>query len=304
VFFLRKLFGIIELKQLYLCHHYANKEIMKYLNLDSQFEPFEQSIAFTAFVFNGGEPHIKIESDLTAIEEITITTRIKSFNDIGLLLLAVDALRRMQVKTINLFLPYFPGARQDRVMVEGESLTVKVYANLINELKLNSVTVFDPHSEVTPALLENVEVIANNSFVKHATKGLKNFCLVAPDGGALKKIYKTAQYLGGVPVVECGKTRDVSTGKLSGFKVYDDNLNGKTCVVTDDICDGGGTFLGLATALKERNAGKLILVVSHGIFSKGSGELAKVYDAIICTDSFSTLDDNAIKQIALKNVLE
>ena len=62
----------------------------------------------------------------------------------------------MHVKTINLFLPYFPGARQDRVMVAGESLTVKVYANLINDLKLNKVTIFDPHSDVTPALLEKV----------------------------------------------------------------------------------------------------------------------------------------------------
>jgi len=276
---------------------------MKYLNLDSQFQPFEKSIAFTAFVFNGGEPHIKIETDLTDVDEITITTRVKSFNDMGLLLIAVDALRRMHVKTINLFLPYFPAARQDRVMVTGESLTVKVYANLINELQLNSVMVFDPHSEVTAALLENVEVVTNNSFVKYATKDLEDFYLVAPDGGALKKIYKTAQYLGGVTVVECGKTRDVSTGKLSGVKVYHEDLKGKTCVVTDDICDGGGTFLGLATELKKHNAGKLLLVVSHGIFSKGSDELAKVYDDIISTDSFSTLDDTTIKQLTLKNIL-
>jgi ribose-phosphate pyrophosphokinase len=277
---------------------------MKYLNLDNQFQPFEKSIAFTAFVFNGGEPHIKIETDLTNVDEITITTRIKSFNDMGLLLIAVDALRRMRVKTINLFLPYFPGARQDRLMVAGESLTVKVYANLINELQLNRITIFDPHSEVTPALLENVAVVTNNSLVKYATEDLEDFYLVAPDGGALKKIYKTAQYLGGVPVVECGKTRDVSTGKLSGFKVYHEDLKGKTCVVTDDICDGGGTFLGLATELKKHNAGKLLLVVSHGIFSKGSTELAKVYDTIICTDSFNTLDDSTIKQLTLKTILK
>ena len=287
-----------------MCHHYANKEIMKYLNLDSQFEPFEKSIAFTAFVFNGGEPHIKIEEEVSEINEITITTRIKSFNDMGLLLIAVDALRRMHVKTINLFSPYFPAARQDRVMVGGESLTVKVYANLINALNLNKVTIFDPHSEVTPALIENVEVLNNNVFVKHATKDLEDFYLVAPDGGALKKIYNTAQYLGGVPVVECGKTRDVSTGKLSGFKVYEEDLKGKTCVVTDDICDGGGTFLGLATELKKHNAGKLILVVSHGIFSKGSDELAKVYDTIICTDSFSTIDDINIQHLTLKTILK
>lgn len=271
---------------------------MKYLNLDTQFQPFGKSIDFDAFVFNGGEPHIRIDK-ITTADEITITTRIKKFNDVGLLMIAVDALKRMEVKSIKLFLPYFPGARQDRLMTSGESLTVKVYADLINSLQLDKVTILDPHSEVAPALIDRIEIVSNNLFVQQVTKELENFYLVSPDGGALKKIYKTAQFVGETKVIECGKTRDINTGRLSGFKVYANDLDGKTCVVVDDICDGGGTFLGLAEKLKQHNAGKLILVVTHGIFSKGSKELSKVYDQIICTDSFSTLEDEKIEQIKL-----
>lgn len=284
---------------LYLRRYYAIK-IMQYLHLDSQFHPFGNSIAFQSFVFNGGEPHIRIEESLKGTEGITITHRIKTFEDMGVLLLAVDALRRMGVEKINLFLPYFPAARQDRIMTKGEPLSVKVYAELINNLDLNKLTILDPHSEVTPALLNRVEVLENHTYVKQIADQLEDFYLVSPDAGALKKVYKTAQYLGGVEVVEGAKTRDVKTGKLSGFTIHQEDLEGRTCLVVDDICDGGGTFLGLAEQLKAHNAGKLILFVTHGIFSKGSKELAKVYDQIICTNSFKSITDKKIEQIEIR----
>lgn len=272
---------------------------MKYLHLDPLFAPYEKSIAFEAFTFNGGEPHIKI-IDQNIGGEVTITHRINSFNDFGLLLIATDALRRMDVKLINVFIPYFPAARQDRVMVSGESLTVKVYADILNTQYYNKVQIFDPHSEVTPAVLDNVKVIENYDFVKQCLETIhEEVLLISPDGGALKKIYKVSEYLGGIEVVECSKKRDVKTGALSGFRVYEEDLQGKHCVIVDDICDGGGTFLGLAKALKEKNAGKLSLIVSHGIFSKGVKELQKQFDTIFTTNSFRNMEEEGVVQIKL-----
>jgi ribose-phosphate pyrophosphokinase len=270
------------------------------LNLDKNFRPFatEKEVEFQAFIFSGGEPHIKINPDF-AYEAITITHRINSFNDLGLLLLAVDALRRMNVKTINAFIPYFPAARQDRVMIAGEPLSVKVYADIINALNLNKITVFDPHSEVTPALLDNVEVIYNYDFIKKVLAKIgTNVKLISPDGGALKKIYKVSEYLGGIDVVECSKSRDVKTGKLSGFKVYDDDLKGIDCLIVDDICDGGMTFIGLAEELKNKNAGKLYLAISHGIFSKGF-ENMNVFEKIFTTNSFKDIDHEMVDIIKI-----
>ena len=128
--------------------------------------------------------------------------------------------------------------------------------------------------------------------------------LISPDGGALKKIYSTSKYLGGIPVVECGKSRDVQTGELSGFKVYEDDLKGKTCIVVDDICDGGGTFRGLAKELRKKNAGDLVLAVSHGIFSHGFEDLLSSYKKIFTTDSFNTVDHENVKQIKLGTILK
>lgn len=275
------------------------------LNLDPKFAPFQnqEEIKFQSFTFSGGEPHIKIAPDFDTNRKVTITHRLNSFNDLGLLCVTVDALRRMDVKIIDLFIPYFPAARQDRVMIPGEPLSVKVYADIINAMQLNKVYVFDAHSEVTPALLNNSTVIPNYTFIKAVLESIgNNVKLISPDGGALKKIYKVSEFLGGVEVVECSKSRDVKTGKLSGFKVYENDLQGMDCLIVDDICDGGGTFVGLAEELKKKNAGKLYLAVSHGIFNKGF-EVLNCFDGIFTTNSFKDFEGESVKVIGLDQLV-
>jgi len=276
------------------------------LNLDPSFTPLGENnlIEYKSFLFAGGEPHIKISNNFNVAAPVTITQRINSFNDLGMICITVDALRRMGVKEINLFIPYFPAARQDRVMIPGEPLSVKVYADIINAMALASVTVFDPHSEVTPALLNNCVTVSNHEFIKQVIENIgTEVKLISPDGGALKKIYKVSEFLGGAEVVECSKSRDVKTGKLSGFKVYADDLEGADCLIVDDICDGGGTFIGLAEALKTKNAGKLYLAISHGIFSKGFDELGKYFEQIFTTDSIKEVDHEGVTQIKLADIL-
>lgn len=271
-------------------------------NLDSTFEPLgENQVTFKSFTFSAGEPHIKILSDLNNVEKVTITTRVTSFNDMGLLLCAVDAVKRCGVKMIDLFIPYFPGARQDRVMIPGEPLTVKVYADLLNSLNLNEITVFDPHSEVTPAVLNDCKVVTNYKFIEKVIEKIgSEVLLISPDGGALKKIYKVSEYLGGIAVIECSKKRNVTNGKLEGFKVYEEDLSGQHCLIVDDICDGGGTFMGLADELKKKNAGDLYLAVSHGIFSKGLEHLKEKFTKVFTTDSFK--DVEGVVQIKLEEI--
>jgi len=271
------------------------------LNLDPSFSPVPgTAISFNAFTFYGGEPHIKINPDFDLTQKVTVTHRINSFNDLGLLCVAVDALKHMGISEIEAFIPYFPAARQDRLMISGEPLTVKVYSDIINSMNLRKVMVFDPHSEVTPALLNNCEVIPNYHFISQIIEQLgENVKLISPDGGALKKIYKVSEFLGGLEVVECSKNRDVKTGKLSGFKVYEEDLNGADCLIVDDICDGGGTFIGLAEELKRKNAGNLYLAVSHGIFSKGTEELQKHFTKIYTTNSFRDIEADKIELIKI-----
>lgn len=274
---------------------------MIFLNLDSTFRPYGNTeIKYEKFVFSGGEPHIKILDELNLDDEVCITQRINSFNDLGFVCMAVDALRRMGIGHVEALIPYFPAARQDRLMTHGEPLSVKVYAEIINQLKLKRVTIFDPHSDVTPALLENCKVITNHSFIKKALQQIQEpIVLIAPDGGALKKIYKLTEALGGAEVIQCSKQRDVNNGKITGYKVYADDLSGKTCLVVDDICDGGATFIRLAQELQNKNAKQLYLAVSHGIFSKGYVELLQYYNTIFTTNSIKDIAETGVKQIKI-----
>ena len=283
---------------------------MKYLNLTPNFDPLHSNlrgkIEFEEFTFKGGEPHIKLDMGsiphrylADSAEEVTITQRIGSFNDMGLLEVAVDALKRINPNIkLHLFLPYFPGARQDRLMVQGEPFTSAVYVKLLVNMGFASVTSFDLHSDVVSGMfaMTNTQFkqIPNYRFVLEVLKDLypqrdaKLPLLISPDAGSNKKILSLAKYLtqlNKLDIVKCDKTRDVRTGEITNFDVYTDDLNGKDCIIVDDICDGGGTFLGLAKELKNKNCGKLYLVVSHGIFSKDINGLLKVFDKIYTTDS-------------------
>src|SRR3990167_5040219 len=280
---------------------------MKYLNLSKGFNPYCANqfsvIDFETFTFSGGEPHIRI-TDGVDDDDITITHRINSFNDIGLLCVAVDALKRIGFnRNLNLFIPYFLGARQDRVCNDGESLTVKVVADIINSLGFNNVSIFDPHSDVTPALIKNCNVIKNHNFVRECLndinkdKSMQDIYLISPDAGANKKILELSKNTYSSPIIKCDKTRDIKTGRLMGFEIYTSDLKNSDCIIVDDICDGGGTFIGLAKELKIKNCGDLYLIVSHGIFSKGFNELLKLFKTIYFTDSINTYDESLPKSL-------
>lgn len=253
------------------------------LNLYSNYP--KTNIDFQRFDFPSGcEPHIKIGKVKDG--GITIFYRISNSNDLIVLLLIVDALKRVGIKRIKLFLPYIPFSRQDRVMIYGEPLSIKVMANLLNSQGFEKVTIYDPHSDVTSSLIDNVNVISNEKFVKAILEDKQNYLIVSPDAGSYKKIFKLCQYLEYKnEIILCSKHRDVENGNLSNITCPNENFYGKDLYIVDDICDGGGTFVMLAEELKKRNCGKINLIVSHGIFSGGIDLLENI-DHIYTTDSF------------------
>ena len=276
---------------------------MKYLNLDSSFEPLGTSIEFQVFTFDRGVPYFIIIDQLYRGDAITICTRIRSFNDLGLLLLAVDALRRIGVEERYLLLPYFPAGREDRVQLPGEPLSVKFYADLINAMNFREVKIIDPHSKITSGLLDRVIAISNHQFVEMAIGSLKDYVLIAPDVETSEKVFLLSHFLDGKKVVECSEQIDEHTGKSTHYHVGCTNLNQQTCVVVDSVCTDGRSFITLAKALKKKNAGELILVVTHGLFTEGIDELKQYYSSIFCTDSFSTIEDESLQQIKIARLL-
>lgn len=182
----------------------------------------------------------------------------------------------------HLVIPHIPGGRQDRLNPRGDSLfTLKSVARMINDRQFDSVTVFDPHSTVTPALIDKCKVITTVDILDHVTLVAYD-AVIAPDAGAGKRAYDVASEKG-LKFLQAEKHRDVATGKLSGFACNGIEA-GKRYLIVDDICDGGGTFIGLGQVILDAGA-EVDLFVTHGIFSKGTDELHKIFKVVATTDT-------------------
>jgi len=241
------------------------------------------------FNFPGGECQIKLP-----VGEIGYTAEVlailNSSDDILSLLLVVDAVRRAQpVTRILLTIPYFPYARQDRVCNPGEALSLKVMADLINGLHCHRVIILDPHSDVTPALLNNCQTIPLAQLVAGGVLASKvqqdDWALVAPDAGAEKKVREVAKRLSteshAIEMFCARKVRNTLTGQIVATELQG-NVQGKKLIIIDDICDGGQTFIELAKVLQAQGAEEIYLYVTHGIFSQGLSVLKPYFKSIYC----------------------
>lgn len=248
--------------------------------IDDVGRPVPAEIEF--MTFPGGEPHVKIYT-LPVNRPVSVDARIRTFEDVGYLLVLVDALKRRGVKLDRLLVPYFPGSRQDRAQ-HGGPLTAAVYADLFVGLGFETIWTLDPHSHVCTALAGAHTMGAWWTDIHGRCYDI----VVAPDAGAQHRAVEFAREYNVGRVVQALKHRDPKTGELSGFEVLAErDVSRPRIVVADDICDGGGTFLPLADLLWEKfPEADVDLVVTHGIFSKGTNALLNKFERIYASTSF------------------
>jgi len=257
---------------------------------------YGNQVALKQWKFPAGELGIKILEKYNK-SVVTIECKYQSSDDLMYLLLLVDAIRNKHNTTvINLVIPYFPYARQDRVCASGESFSLKVVANLISSCKFNKIIVWDAHSSVLQAFFDSGALVdvKQSELVQNFFEGKTKVALVSPDAGATKKIYETSK-LTGFPVVEAQKIRCVNTGNIIETRITDTSLfeSADELVILDDICDGGRTFIELAKVIRKSFNKKLTLLVTHGIFSGGFEELDKYFNEILFVNDLRKETNNA-----------
>jgi ribose-phosphate pyrophosphokinase len=248
-------------------------------------------VPLTINKFPAGESLVRIQSNGGYPDQRLFGMISLDFRDNGdliNLMMLVDAVRREFTQGIDLALNmhYLPYARQDRVCSPGESLSVKVVADLINSLNFTAVYCKDIHSGVGAALINNLRHIELNICAKKiATQFSRtNTVLVSPDAGANKKVFDFAKEFGFQHVVRADKVRDVLTGKIMETKVYSEHIGNKDMLILDDIFDGGRTFIELAKELRKITDGNIYLYITHGIFSKGLDVCEGVFDRVYCSN--------------------
>lgn len=246
-------------------------------------------LLFREFTFPDGQPHFEL-LHRNEFSDCVIETAIRSGHELLAVLLAKDALTASGY-TVSLDIRYLLGARMDRPIYLGQPFTLAVVARALLAAGFRHIRVLDPHSAATTALLGCTSVLPLAEIKTVLAELPLDTLIVAPDAGAaprVEQILRAIALMERYRVVQGVKNRDAASGELSGFGVLDATVvRDRPCLIVDDICDGGGTFVGLAKELHAAGALAIDLFVTHGIFSKGPrlNGIRRIYT----TDSFQQL---------------
>ncbi len=234
-----------------------------------------------------------VKPDISGIHNgsAVITWNFENNEEMIVLLFLVRHLQSHGIVMLHLEMPYIPNARQDRVKSNSDVFTLKYFAEFINSLWCTTVTVLDPHSSVSEALIHNIVIETPEKYIDKAIAKIyeetNNEPLMAfyPDEGAMKR------YAGmlSMPYAFGIKKREWETGKIVGLDAAGEvaDIAGKNVIIVDDISSRGGTFYHSAKKLKELGANKIYLFVSHCEATIFDGEIFKsgLIDKVFTTDS-------------------
>lgn len=225
-------------------------------------------------VFPDGTPSLRIKSDG---DKAILEWLYEKNEDILLYYIASHLRAYHRVKELHLVMPYIPNARMDRID-EGDDETVftlKYFCNFINSMKFDSVTVRDPHSNVSLGMLDNViqepitdtiNGLINKLFACSEQQAIVFF----PDEGSCKRYVKKIDF------PSCFGIKTRINGEVESLSIKGQLPQGKFDVlIVDDISSYGGTFLKAAQALKDKGAENIYLYVTHCENSILKGELMK-----------------------------
>ena len=167
-----------------------------------------------------------------------------------------------KVEHIKLYLPYFPNGRQDRICYNEECFTLKYFCQFINSLNFDQVFIFDPHSNVTPALLNNVFIENPIREINYLLGEYPSATLAFVDEGGYKRyknIIDDNYFIFGV------KDRDWSSQNINSLQVLGAKhmIAGHDILIVDDIASRGSSLYLLAKQLKEMGAENIYVWVSH-----------------------------------------
>ncbi|MGC9954067.1 MAG: ribose-phosphate pyrophosphokinase [Rhizomicrobium sp.] len=211
------------------------------------------------------------------------------------LLIIIDALRRASARRVTAVLPYFGYARQDRKVGPRTPISAKLVANLITQAGANRVLTVDLHAGQIQGFFD---IPTDNLYAMPAiAKDIKDYLgvgdhlmVVSPDVGGVVRARALAKRLGGdLAIVDKRRER---AGESEVMNIIGD-VEGRSCILVDDIVDSGGTICNAAEALVKAGAKDVCAYASHGVLSGGA--VARVQSSVlksmVVTDSIQATDD-------------
>jgi ribose-phosphate pyrophosphokinase len=222
------------------------------------------------------------------------------------LLIAIDALKRSSARTINVILPYYAYARQDRKTHGREPITAKLVAALIEKAGASRVTIIDVHSEQTQGFFEIPVDTLPSTFltVREAVKKIKSkdLVVVSPDYGGVKRARSIANVLNcGLAILDKRRPRPNQAEIINILG----NVEGMDCLISDDMIDTGGTLIAACKVLKSKGAKSISVAITHGIMSDPATQRindamdAKIISHFYLTNSIQSVYDLKIPNLTI-----
>ncbi|MFD2370155.1 ribose-phosphate diphosphokinase [Brevibacillus sp. GCM10020057] len=255
--------------------------------------------------FSDGECQIKLNESVRGCDVFVIQPTSAPVNEhLMELLVMVDALKRASAKSINVVIPYYGYARQDRKARARDPITAKLVANLIETAGAQRVITMDLHAtqiqgffDIPVDHLLGVPILA-----KHfSEKGLSDIVVVSPDHGGVTRARKLAERLE-APIAIIDKRRpEPNVAEVMNIV---GNIEGKTAIIIDDIIDTAGTITLAANALVEAGAREVYACCTHPVLSGPAIERisnSKIRELIV-TNSIPLSKEQIIDKITVLSV--
>ncbi|MDQ0856810.1 ribose-phosphate diphosphokinase [Bacillus sp. V2I10] len=218
--------------------------------------------------FSDGEVQINIEESIRGCDVFVIQSTSAPVNEhLMEVLIMVDALKRASAKTINIVMPYYGYARQDRKARAREPITAKLVANLLETAGADRVITLDLHAPQIQGFFDILidhlmgVPILSEYFLE---KDLKDIVIVSPDHGGVTRARKLADRLK-APIAIIDKRRP--RPNVAEVMNIVGNIEGKTAILIDDIIDTAGTITLAANALVENGATEVYACCTHPVLS-------------------------------------
>lgn len=257
--------------------------------------------------FSDGEVKVNIEESIRGDHVYIIQSTSFPVNDnLMELLITIDALRRASAKTINIVMPYYGYARQDRKAQSREPITAKLVANMLEMAGATRMVVLDLHAaqiqgffDIPVDHLMGAPLLANY-FIDKGLEG-NDVCVVSPDHGGVTRARKLAEFLK-APIAIIDKRRP--RPNVAEIMSIVGDVKGKKCILIDDMIDTAGTITLAAAALKEQGAVSVVACCTHAILSGPALdrlENAEI-DRVIVTDSIHMPADRTLDKLEIVSV--
>ena len=229
-------------------------------------------LPLAAYDFANGEIYVRPGESVRGTDAFVIQAHPAPMNNwLMEQLITVDALKRASAKRITVVSPFYPYARQDKKGRGREPISARLVADLYKTAGADRIMSVDLHTSQIQGFfdgpVDHLMAIPLLADYIRTRVDVSNVTVVSPDTGRVRVAEQWAERLGGSPLAFVHKSRDLTVPNQAVSKQVVGQVEGRTCVLIDDMIDTGGTIAGAVRVLKEAGAKDVIIAATHAVFS-------------------------------------